>query len=86
MLNLQEVKEAVDHLSPEELRELREHLEKRVVEILTQHHLPPDERIRLLDEAAQAIREGFTHAEWNVVEKAMNEEYVEPWDESEWAE
>jgi hypothetical protein len=84
MLNLQEVKEAVDHFSPEELRELREPLEKRVVEILTQHHLPPEERIRHLDEAARAIREGFTDSEWEAVEKAMNEEYIEPWDESEW--
>jgi DNA-binding GntR family transcriptional regulator len=86
MLNLQEVKEAVDHFSPEELRELREHLEKRAVEILTQHHLSPEERIRRLDEAAKAIREGFTEAEWESVEKAMNEEYIEPWDESEWME
>ena len=86
MLNLEEVKEAVDHFSPEELRELREHLEKRVVEILTQQHLSAEERIRRLDEAAQAIREGFTEAEWKAVEQAMNEEYIEPWDESEWTE
>lgn len=84
MLNLQKVKEAVDHLLPEELRELREHLEKRAVEILTQHHLSPEERIRRLDEAAKAIREGFTEVEWEAVEKAMNEEYIEPWDASEW--
>jgi hypothetical protein len=85
MLNLQQVKEAVDHFSPEELHELREHLEKRAVEILMQHHLSADERIRRLDEAAKAIREGFTESEWEAVEKAMNEEYIEPWDESEWA-
>lgn len=84
MLNLQEVKEAVDHFSPEELRELREHLERRAVEILTQHHLSPEERIRRLEEAAKAIREGFTDAEWEAVEKSMNEKYIEPWDESEW--
>lgn len=83
MLNLQEVKEAVDHFSPEELRE---HLEKRAVEILTQHHLSSEERIRRLDEAAKAIREGFTETEWEAVEKSMNEEYIEPWDESEWTE
>lgn len=83
MLNLQEVKEAVDHFSPEEVRELREYLEKRAVEILP-HPLSPEERIRRLDEAAQAIRGGFNEAEWAAVEKAMNEEYIEPWDESEW--
>ncbi|MDL1901597.1 hypothetical protein FBR02_12585 [Anaerolineae bacterium CFX9] len=80
MLNLQEVKEAVDHFSPEELRELREHLEKRAVEILS-NPLSPDERIRLLDEAAKAIREGFTDEEWEAVEQAMNEEYIEPVDD-----
>lgn len=86
MLNLEEVKNAIDHFSTEELHELRDHMEKRIVEILTQHPLPPDERIRRLDEAAHAIREGFTQEEWEAVERAMNEEYIEPWDESEWAE
>lgn len=84
MLNLQAVKEAVDHLSPEELRELREYLERRAAEILTQHPLSPKERIRRLDEAARAIRESFNEAEWEAIEKAMNEEYIEPWDKSEW--
>lgn len=79
MLKLQEVKEAIDHFSPEELRELREHLEKRAVQILTQQPLPAEERIRRLDEAAKAIHEGFTEAEWEAVEKSMNEEYIEPW-------
>ncbi len=75
MLNLQEVKDAVDHFSPEELRELREHLEKRAVEILSGHQLSPEERIRRLDEAAKAIREGFTESEWDAVEKAINGEH-----------
>lgn len=82
MLNLQEVKEAVDHFSSEELLELREHLEKRAVELLPQHPLSPEERIRRLDEAAKAIREGFSDAEWDAIEKAMNEEYIKPWDEA----
>lgn len=84
MLDLQEVKKAVDQFSPEELYELREHLEKRAAEMMIQKQLSPEERIRRLDEAAQAIREGFTDAEWLAVEQAMNEEYIELWDESEW--
>ncbi len=84
MLNLQEVKEAIDHLSREELRELREHVENRFVEILTEHPVSPEERIRRLDAAAKAMREGLTKEEWEAVEQAMNEEYIEPWDESEW--
>lgn len=42
--------------------------------------LSPEERIRRLDEAARAIRAGFTEAEWAEVERAMNEEYIEPAD------
>lgn len=72
MLNLQEVKDAVDHFSPEEIRELREHLEKRAVQMLTQHRLSPEERIARLDEAAKGIREGFTESEWETIEKSMN--------------
>jgi hypothetical protein len=84
MLNLQEMKEAVDQLSAEELHELRQYLEKREIEIRTHLPLSADERIRRLDAAARAIRVGFTDAEWDEVEKAMNEEYIEPWNESEW--
>lgn len=86
MLNLQEVKKAIDHFSPQELHELHDYLEKRALQILTQHPLSPEERIRRLDETAKAIHDAFTEAEWEVVEKAMNEEYIEPWDESEWTE
>lgn len=84
MLNLQEVKKAVDHFSAEELRELREYLENRALQLQTRHPLTAEERIRHLRAAAKAIHTGFTAAEWDVVERAINEEYVEPWDESEW--
>lgn len=72
MLNLEEVKAAIDQFSPEELHELRQYLEQRAREVLTQHPLPPEERIRRLDAAARAIREGFTEEEWEAVERAMN--------------
>jgi len=84
MVNLQEMKNAVDQLSPGDLRELRQHLEKRESEIKARHDLSPEDRIRRLDKAARAIRAGFTDVEWDDVEKAMNEEYIEPWNESEW--
>lgn len=82
MLRLQEVKEAIDHLSPEELRELREHLDRRASENLPRHPLPPEERIRRLEEAARAIRAGWTDTEWAAIEQAMNEEYIEPLDDA----
>jgi hypothetical protein len=86
MLNLQDVKDAVDHFSPEDLRELRRHLEKREVELRSHPPLSAEERIRRMDEAAKAIRSGFSEAEWTTIENAMNEEYIEPWNESEWTE
>lgn len=81
-MTLQEMKEAIDHLSPEERAELRAYLDEQAH--LAPHLLPPEERIRRLDAAAKAISEGLTDAEWDEIEKAMNEEYIEPWDESEW--
>ncbi len=83
-MNLQEVIKVVDQLSPEERAELRAYLDQHEAQWLPVHKLSAEERIRRLDEAAKAIREGFTDAEWEKVEKAMNEEYIEPWDESEW--
>ena len=71
MLNLQEMKEAIGSLSPEEVRE---HLERRASEIQPSHMLSPDERIRRLEAVARAIRVSFTDAEWDAVEQAMNEE------------
>lgn len=84
MMTLQEVKLALDYLSPEELRELRVHLEKRETEIATRAELSPEERARKLDEAFAQFREGLLPIQIEEMVAAMNEEYVESWDESEW--
>ncbi len=84
MTSLEEVIKAVDQLSPEERAELRAYLDRRDAESPPPHTLSPEERIRRLDEAARAIREGFTDEEWTEIEKAMNEEYIEPFDEDMW--
>lgn len=68
MLNLQEVKAAVDHLSPDERAELLAYLESRVDAPQPEHPLTPEERIRRMDEVAEAIRASFTDAEWEEVE------------------
>ena len=83
MINLQAVKEAIDQLSPAELDELRRHLEKKAIEV-TEPEISPEERIIRLDKAAYAIRNSFTDVQWDEIEQAMNEEYIEPWDSSEW--
>ena len=83
MLNLQEVMKAVDQLSSDDLRELRDYIDQQESQKSSALSLSPEERIRLMDEAAKAIREGFTNEEWTQIERDMNAEYVEPWDESE---
>jgi uncharacterized protein YeeX (DUF496 family) len=80
-MTLNELIKAVDALSEEELRQLRDYVNQRPV-----HRLSAEERIRMLEEASAAIREGLTQAELSEMISAMNEEYIEPFDESEWRE
>ncbi len=82
MINLQDMLQAVDQLLPEELRKLSDYVRQREAQLIPM--LPVEERIRLMDEAAHVIRAGFSEAEWAQIERDMNEEYIEPWDESEW--
>ncbi len=84
MLTLQDVMKAVDQLSPEERRELREYLDQRESAPQPAQELSPDERIRRMDEAVKAIREGMTQAELEDMIAAMNAEYIEPIDEDAW--
>ena len=77
MLNLQEVKVAIDHFSPEERAELRAYLDEHEMITLRAGTMDVD----ILLEAARKIREGFTDEEWHEVEQAMNEEYIEPVDD-----
>ena len=79
MQNLQEVKEAIDHLSPDERAELRVYLDERGTAATPLR--AGTMNVDALLEAARAIREGFTDDEWNEVERAMNDEYIEPVDE-----
>jgi hypothetical protein len=85
MMNLRDVIKVVDQLSPEELRELRDYINQREAQTSSEPVLSPEERIRRLDEAAKAIREGLTEEEWKQIENDMNAEYIEPWDEAEWS-
>jgi uncharacterized alpha-E superfamily protein len=82
-MTLQDAIKVVDELSPDELQELRAYIDQRERESAIQS-LSPEERIKRLDIAARAIREGFTEEEWAEIEQAMNEEYIEPVDEDVW--
>ena len=83
-MNLHEVIKLLDDLSPEELNELREQIEQRLETQASARGSTPDERIRRLNAAASAIREGFSDEEWAEVVRAMNEEYIEPIDVAPW--
>jgi uncharacterized alpha-E superfamily protein len=79
MLTLQEVKQAVDHFSPEEVRELRAYLDAQSNAEIVLRAGTMD--IDALLDAARAIRAGITDEEWQAIENAMSEEYIEPIDD-----
>jgi hypothetical protein len=83
-MTLREVIKALDDLSDEELNELRGQLEQRLAPQASGRGATPEERIRRLNTAASAIREGFSDSEWAEVVQAMNDEYVEPIDDAQW--
>jgi hypothetical protein len=83
-MTLQDVKRAVDQLSPEERRELREYLEQRESTEPPAHALPPEERARRLREAFEQLRAGLSQQELDDITRAMNAEYTEPFDEDVW--
>jgi hypothetical protein len=77
-MTLREMIEALDDLSHEELNALREQLEQRLVTPIAARGATPEERIRRLNAAALAIREGFSDEEWAEVVHAMNDETDKP--------
>jgi hypothetical protein len=85
-MSLQEAIKVVEQLSPEELRQLRAYLDEREANTHIELDLSPAERARRLNEAFDQLREGLTEEELEEMSAAMNEEYIEPWDENEWSE
>ena len=86
-MTLDELIKAVDTLSSEEFRQLRNYVNQRHV------HEQVDTELRAgtmnvdaLMRAVDQIREGLTEEEIETMVAAMNEEYVEPFDEAEWRE
>ncbi len=47
--------------------------------------LTPEERTRRLNAALDAMGDGLNQDQLNEMTAAMTEEYIEDWDESEWA-
>ena len=80
----EEILQVVDQLSENDRQRLRQYLDQNKEQIRLARGLTPEERIQRLNAALDAIREGLTHKELDEMTAAMNEEYIEPWDESEW--
>lgn len=83
-MTLQDVLKVIDRLLPEELRELRAYLDQLEGASTPAHELPPEERIRCLDAAVEALREGLTQTDLDAMTDAMNAEHIEPFDEDVW--
>ncbi len=84
MLTLYDLKAAIDRLSSEELRELREYLDQRESAEHFTSGMTPQERARRLNEAFDQLREGLTQQQLDEITEAMNAEFIEPFDEDEW--
>ena len=77
----EDILRAVDELNDEERRLLRQHIDQRPEKPAG---LTPKERMRRLNAAFDAMSEGLTQAQLDEMTAAMTEDYIEPWDESEW--
>ena len=69
------VKERVAELNDEERQLLQQY-----------RNQSPEERTRRLNAALDAMSEGLSQAQLDEMTAAMTEDYIEAWDESEWAE
>jgi len=78
MMLFDDVKKAVDRFSPEELRRLREYIENREQTLKLQ---PGTVDMDSLLAALADIRAGLSDEEFAEIERAMNEEYIEPLDD-----
>jgi hypothetical protein len=79
MMVFTEVIKAVDQFSPDQLRQLREYIQQREQQIeLKAGTLNMAELLEGLEE----MRAGLTDEEFREIERAMNEEYIEPLDKN----
>lgn len=78
-MTLAELMKAVDELSHEELRQLREYIQQ-------QEHKHGELDIDALEMVFAELREGFSDHDLDELEWAMNVEYIEPVDDNEWKE
>lgn len=79
MMTLNDIKLAIQALSPDEVEEPFAYVQFR-----RKHPISPEERMRRMQETATVIRESLTSEEFEQAIEAMNAETIELWDEDEW--
>jgi hypothetical protein len=84
MLTLSELFQIVDQLPDNEFVALREHMLAQHPESGSMSGMSGEERARRLMEGLAHLVEGLTPSEIEEMVAAMNEEYLEPPDDSEW--
>ncbi len=83
-MSLGEIISAVEQLSPEEWRQLREYMERREAKITHSKELHAGTvDMDTLMQALAEISAGLSDEEFAEIECAMNEEYIEPMNEDE---
>ena len=70
-MTLDQMLEVINQLSDDDLRTLRDAIDRRQREVIKA-------RVEAFDEAVAALREGLTQEEIDDIVWAMNVEYVEP--------
>lgn len=74
-MTLNEMIQALDRLSAEELVQLREHIAQREREAI-------ERKIEEFDRVVEALREGLTNEQLDLIEWAMNVEFIQPMDDT----
>lgn len=75
----EDVKKAVERFTIEELRQLREYIAVRERSIMLK---PGTVDMPTLLDALTDIRQGLNEEDFTEIERAMNEEYIEPLDKN----
>jgi DNA-binding transcriptional regulator YbjK len=78
-MTLAEIKQVVSELSDGERAELR-----AFIDSLPTSRLSKEERLRRFHSFVNYIQDTMTPEQIEEAVAAMNEEYIEPWDEDEW--
>jgi hypothetical protein len=76
-MTLQDMMKAVEDLSPDEMRQLRQHIEQK------ERERQPELDMDAIEQVFDDLREGFSEEDLDQLEWAMNVEHIEPADKLE---